>query len=129
MNRKTLIAAFDVSRLSETEADQLYGEVVVQAEASDDRHPDVQNVVMLYTDLPLSLVQGAIEIAAEGAPEPELGLMVCLDGSQEAFIDLRDGDDAFNREAERTAFDKAYEMKEQDPDTVVSIVVTRRDGV
>jgi hypothetical protein len=60
---------------------------------------------------------------AEGEFETEL--MVCLDGGEIASVPLRDGDDRFNAEAERGALDRAYEAKESNPDSVVSIVVCR----
>jgi hypothetical protein len=50
-------------------------------------------------------------------------LMVCVDGVEHADVPLIDGDDAFNREAERGALDRAYEAKESNPDAVVTIVV------
>jgi hypothetical protein len=57
--------------------------------------------------------------------EFETELMVCVDGGEHASIPLRDGDDRFNAEAERGALDRAYEAKESNPDSVVSIVVCR----
>ena len=50
-------------------------------------------------------------------------LMVCIDGAEAATVPLRDGDDPFNAEAERGALDRAYEFKQENPDSVVSIVL------
>lgn len=61
-------------------------------------------------------------------PDPDLSLMVCVDGVEHATVPLRDGDDHFNREAERGALDRAYEAKESNPDSVVSIVVAQQDA-
>jgi len=55
--------------------------------------------------------------------ERTMNLMICVDGVEHATVYLRDGDDAFNREAERGALDRAYEAKESNPDSVVTIVV------
>jgi len=67
-------------------------------------------------------VDRRIEFAAG---ELETELMLCLDGAEEISLGLRDGDDAFNSEQERSAFDRAYELKESNPDSVVSIVIAR----
>lgn len=56
-----------------------------------------------------------------------MNLMVCIDGVEAATVPLRDGDDAFNHEAERGALDRAYEFKETNPDSVVTIVVNTVD--
>ena len=50
-------------------------------------------------------------------------LMVCIDGAEHATIPLKDGADGFNLVAERGALDRAYEAKESNPDSVVTIVV------
>jgi hypothetical protein len=50
-------------------------------------------------------------------------LMVCIDGVEHATLPLIDGNDPFNAESERGAFDRAYEAKESNPDAVVTIVV------
>lgn len=64
-------------------------------------------------------------IAAQGRQGGnDMELMVCIDGAEHATIDLRDGDDQFNREAERGALDRAYEAKESNPDSVVTIVLS-----
>ena len=65
--RRTLIVAFDVSEMTEEEADHLVGYVLAQGESSDD-YPDTTGDFHLFTDLPLGMVQGAIEVGAEGAP-------------------------------------------------------------
>src|SRR5215467_8947264 len=59
-------------------------------------------------------VDRRIEFAAG---ELETELMLCLDGAEEISLGLRDGDDAFNSEQERSAFDRAYELKESNPDS------------
>jgi hypothetical protein len=51
-------------------------------------------------------------------------LMVCIDGVKHATVPLIDGNDPFNREAERGALDRAYEAKESNPDAVVSVVLS-----
>ena len=52
-----------------------------------------------------------------------MNLHLCIDGVIEDSMPLIDGNDPFNTEAERTAFDKAYEMKESNPDAVVTILI------
>jgi hypothetical protein len=50
-------------------------------------------------------------------------LMVTIDGAEHATLDLIDGNDSYNQASERGAFDRAYEAKETNPDSVVAIVL------
>lgn len=59
--------------------------------------------------------------------ERTMNLMICVDGAEHATVPLRDGDDVFNGEAERGALDRAYEAKESNPDSVVTIVIDLTD--
>lgn len=52
-----------------------------------------------------------------------MNLMVCIDGAEAATVPLIDGNDPFNAEAERGALDRAYEFKQSNPDSVVTIVI------
>lgn len=63
---------------------------------------------------------GVIRRAIE---EANMNLMICVDGVEHATVELADGDDGFNHAAERGALDRAYEAKESNPDSVVTIVV------
>lgn len=54
-------------------------------------------------------------------------LMICVDGAEHATVELSDGDDGFNAAAERGALDRAYEAKESNPDSVVTIVIDTID--
>jgi hypothetical protein len=55
--------------------------------------------------------------------EAGMDLMVCIDGAEAATVPLKDGDDGFNAQSERGALDRAYEFKQENPDSVVSIVI------
>lgn len=52
-----------------------------------------------------------------------MNLMICIDGFEHATLPLIDGNDSFNEASERGAFDRAYEAKESNPDSVVTIVI------
>lgn len=54
-------------------------------------------------------------------------LMICTDGVEFATVPLIDGNDPFNAESERGAFDRAYEAKQSNPDAVVTIVIVTDD--
>jgi hypothetical protein len=54
-------------------------------------------------------------------------LMVCMDGAEVRNFPLRDTADAFNAGQERAAIDLAYELKETEPDAVISVVVVHND--
>lgn len=56
-----------------------------------------------------------------------MNLTVCIDGVEHAEIELLDGSDGFNEAAERGALDRAYELKESNPDSVVTILVDTSD--
>lgn len=122
---KTLVVAYDVTDWPEKEIDYLAGEAVVQGESNDD-HGHARHVLLGTYEMPVDRVTGACEIAAESwEPDPEMALMVCVDGVEHATVELSDGDDRFNAEAERGALDRAYEAKESNPDAVVTVVITR----
>lgn len=50
-------------------------------------------------------------------------LMLCKDGVEEGMSPLIDGDDAANSQAALETLDAAYELKELNPEAVVSIIV------
>lgn len=54
-------------------------------------------------------------------------LMICVDGVEHATVPLLNGNDSFNEASERGALDRAYEAKETNPDSVVSIVIDLTD--
>jgi hypothetical protein len=65
---------------------------------------------------------GAISRALT-SKETTMQLIICLDGVAIDAHDLSDGDDGFNQSVERGVLDRAYEAKESNPDSVVSVVI------
>lgn len=55
--------------------------------------------------------------------ETTMNLMICVDGVEHATVPLLDGNDSFNNASERGALDRAYEAKQSNPDSVVTIVI------
>lgn len=54
-------------------------------------------------------------------------LMLCQDGAEHQTWCLTDGNDSANAHLERRAIDTAYELKESNPDAVVSLVFVMRE--